>query len=56
LFPIPDNSTPVEKSSVDQKFGSWVGPSVGFPADVTQWIFNKSEEVFESSAFVAFVY
>ena len=55
LFPIPDHCSPVEKSSIDQKLRSWVSPSVGFPTDITQGIFYESEEVFESSSFVAFV-
>lgn len=54
-FPVPDDSSPVENSTNGQQFRSRRGPVVSFPADVTDRVLDKSEEVLESSSFVAFI-
>jgi len=55
LLPVKDNSSPIEKTSVDQEFRWGTKPSVRLPADVAQRILHKPEEIFEPSSFVAFV-
>jgi hypothetical protein len=54
-FPVVDHGSPVEHRAKSQQFGHGGEPVGGFPADVTEGILDESEEVLESSSFVALI-
>jgi hypothetical protein len=54
-FPIKENACPIKYCRYGEHFGKRSNPSVGFPSNITEGVFNQPEEIFEASSFVSFV-
>ena len=54
-FPVVKNCSPVEESSDSEHSGERIHPVSSFPVNIADRVLHKSEEVLESSSFVALV-
>jgi hypothetical protein len=54
-FPVEKDTCPIKYSSDGKHFWKRSDPSVGFPSNIAERVFDQSEEIFEASSFVAFI-
>ena len=54
-LPVPEETDQQRKTSNSQQLRYWIHPSMNLPSNVTNWILNESEEIFEHSSLVALI-
>ena len=55
MLPVVKHTGDVEEGSVGQEFGHRENPSMSFKTNVSDWILDKSKQIFESSFLIALV-
>jgi hypothetical protein len=55
LFPIVDDSSPVDNGTVSEQFWHWEYPSVSLPSNICNGVLDESEEVLKTSLLVSLI-